>query len=65
MKGPAVEEGIEFHLFKTAGSIQALFVASAGITGSWLAFGLGLGALQNNDVAWHNLEKSEFGTRKL
>ena len=65
MKSAAIEEGIEFHLLKTTRSVETLFVTSAGITGRGLALGLGLGAFQNNNIAWHNLEKSEIGTRNL
>ena len=65
MQGATIEERIEFHLLKTTRSVEALFVTGTGITGCGLAFGLGLSAFQNNDVAWHNLEKSEIGTRNL
>ena len=65
MNGAAIQEGIELHLLKTTWSVQALFVAGAGVTGGRLAFGLGLSAFQNNNVACHNLEKSEIGKRKL
>lgn len=65
MEGSTIEKGIKFHLLKTARSTKALLVASAGITGGRFALGLGLGAFQNNNVAWHNLGKSEIGTRKL
>ena len=65
MKCAAIEKRIEFHLLKTARSVEALFVTSAGITGGRLAFGLGLSAFEINDVPCHNLEKSEIGTRNL
>lgn len=65
VESTTVEERIEFHLLKTARSTEALLVASAGVTGGRFAFGLGLSAFQNNNVAWHNLGKSEIGTRKL
>jgi len=65
VKSAALEEGVVFLLFKTTRSIEALFVAGAGVTGGRFAFGLGLSAFQNNNVAWHNLGKSEIGTRKL
>jgi len=65
MEGATVEERIKFHLLETTWSTKALFVAGAGVTGGGLAFGLGLSAFQNNNVACHNLEKSEIGKRKL
>jgi|MEHZ01.4.fsa_nt_MEHZ011107994.1_2 hypothetical protein len=65
MEGATIEERIKFHLLETAWSTKALFVAGAGVTGGRLAFGLGLSAFQNNNVACHNLEKSEIGKRKL
>ena len=65
MKRAAIEERIEFLLLKTAWCIEALLVAGAGVAGGGLAFGLGLSAFQDNDVAWHSLKKSEIGTRKL
>lgn len=65
MKSATVEEGIKFHLLKTTWSVETLFVAGAGVAGRGLALGLGLGAFQNNNIAWHNLKKSEIGTRNL
>lgn len=65
MKRAAIEERIKLLLLEAARSVEALFVTSAGVTGGRLALGLGLGAFQYNNIAWHNLEKSEFGTRKL
>jgi hypothetical protein len=65
MEGTAIQERIVFFLLKTTGSTEALFVTSAGVTGGRLALGLSLGAFQNDNIAWHNLGKSEFGTRKL
>ena len=65
MESAALQERIVFLLFKTTWGIEALLVTSAGVTGGWFALGLGLGAFQNNNIAWHNLRKSEFGTRKL
>lgn len=65
MESATIQEGIEFHFLKAARGIEALLVTSAGVTGGRLALGLGLGAFQNNNIAWHNLEKWEIGTRKL
>ncbi len=65
MEGAALQERIILLLFKTTRRIEALLVAGAGVAGSGLAFGLGLSAFQNDDVAWHSLKKSEIGTRKL
>ena len=65
MKRAAIQERIKFLLLETPRSIEALLVTSACVAGSGLAFGLGLSAFQNNNVAWHNLKKSEIGTRKL
>ena len=61
----AIEKGIKLLLLETARSVEAFFVTGAGVTGGRLPFGLGLGAFQYNNIAWHNLEKSEIGTRKL
>jgi hypothetical protein len=57
VKSAALQERVILLLFKTAGSPEALFVTSACVTGGRLAFGLGLGAFQNDDIAWHNLRK--------
>lgn len=65
MKSAALQERIILLLLKTAWSIEALLVASACVTGGWLALGFRLSAFQNNNIAWHNLENSEIGTRKL
>ena len=65
MESTALQERIVFFLLKTTRSTEALLVASAGVTGGRLALGLGLGAFQDDNIAWHNLEKSEIGTRKL
>ena len=57
MKRAAIEERIEFLLLKTTWCIEAFLVTGAGVAGGRLAFGLGLSAFQNNNVAWHSLKK--------
>jgi len=57
MKSAAVEKGIKLLLLKTARSIEAFLVTGACVTGGRLALGLGLGAFQYNNIAWHNLKK--------
>ena len=65
VESPTIEERIKLHLFKAARGVEALFVTSAGVTGGRLALGLGLSAFQNNNIACHNLKKSEIERRKL
>ena len=57
VKSATLQERVILFLFKTTGSPEALFVTSACVTGRRLSLGLGLGALQNDDIAWHNLRK--------
>lgn len=54
MQRPAVEERVEFHLFKAARSAQALLVPGGDVARRRLAFGFGLGALKNDQVSRHN-----------
>ena len=65
MESATLQEWIIFLLLETTRSAEALLVTSAGVAGGRLAFGFSLGAFQNNNIAWHSLEKSDFGTRKL
>ena len=65
MESATIQERVKFPFLKTTWRVEALLIAGAGITGGRFAFGLGLSAFQNNNVAWHNLKKSEIGTRKL
>ncbi|MFT6864769.1 MAG: hypothetical protein ACJAVK_003339 [Akkermansiaceae bacterium] len=57
MKSAAIEKGIKLLLLKTARGIEAFLVTGACVTGGRLALGLGLGAFQYNNIAWHNLKK--------
>ena len=57
VKSAALQERIIFFFLKTTGSTEALLVTCAGVTGGRLALGLGLGAFQNDNIAWHKSKK--------
>jgi hypothetical protein len=54
MERMASEEGIIFFLFQAARGIGAFFVAGGDVAGDGFTLGSSLGALQDNDVSWHN-----------
>jgi hypothetical protein len=54
MQRVAPEERIVFLLFQATRGIEAFFIARGDIAGDRLAFGSGLGALEDNDVSGHN-----------
>lgn len=56
MEGAALEEWIELHLLKAAGSAQAFLVAGGDVARRRFALGLGLGAFKDDDLAWHGKE---------
>ena len=53
MKGAALQEIVELDLFKTARCAEAFLVAGGDVPRRRLALGLGLGAFENDDFAWH------------
>ena len=55
MESATIQKRVKLPFLKTTWRVEALLIAGAGITGGRFAFGLGLSAFQNNNVAWHNL----------
>ena len=60
MKRMALQVRVVLLLFKASGSAEALLVSRGDVTGDGLAFGNGLRAFENDDIAWHGLVG--FGT---
>ena len=61
MKGTALEKGIVLHLLEAAGCPEALIISSRIVTRGWLSLGFRLGAFENDNVAWHNLNLLKWG----
>ena len=54
MLGAALQKWIELDLLKPARRPDALLVAGGNIAGGRGAFGAGLGAFEDDDIAWHD-----------
>ncbi len=52
--GAALQERVEFDFFQPAGGAHAFFVAGGDVAGRRGALGAGLGAFEDDDIAWHD-----------
>ena len=63
MLGAALQEGVEFNFFKPGGRAHTFFIAGGDVAGGRSALGAGLGAFEDDDIAWHDFT-GRFGVGK-